>query len=150
MNQKTVKIIHWTAIGLIALTLILQFLPYWSTPEGSVSIGSYLWFPSQNPVLTEQFQAQIRNDFALRDVDVVMPLLQFVFGLISIICCKKRGIATAICMMIAGLAGIFLPFISPIYMLGSTWVIFLLVGIALTALSVILLVSAIRNHYPKG
>ena len=145
MNEKTMKIFHWTALGIMALILLLQFVPFWSTPEGGVSINSYVWFPHQNEALTEQFRTVFGADFYLNDAFVVGPVVQTVLCILALCLFKKRDIFTASLQLFAGLAGVLSLALQPALRMGSVWFLLLLASTLLMIAAIPLLTEAIRR-----
>lgn len=145
MNEKTIKTLHRVTLGLLALIVVLQFVPFWSTAEGDVSVNSYIWFPGSNTALTEQIRSTVDADFILDDAFVWGPILQTVLGVITLCLYKKRNIATVIFAFIAGLAGTLAFALHPVFRAGNLWILFLLLSAAVVVLSVLLLIEAIRE-----
>ena len=79
-KSGTVKGLNLLCAVLCAVLLALQFVPFWAEEDGQVSIGGYIWFPSDHKTLDSQLSAEIEG-YAIGDV---VPLAVLLIGYLLI------------------------------------------------------------------
>lgn len=132
MNKT--KICNYLCIAMMAILLILQFTPFWSFDGGNASIQSYIWFPDDYKPLTEMMQTEFGKDYNIGELvfPMVAILLTTAAGIVlSII--KSDNPAVKIIPIAGTLIGIYGFLSKPDLRLGSTWVIQLILCIAVIA-----------------
>ncbi len=139
------KTCNRVAALLMALLLILQFVPYWHYGEGealSASINSYVWFPHHHQELTAQFAAQetgyIINPVAYPTVGV------FVLCVLGTFLClwKSSSSLVAVLPVMAGALGLFGYLSAPAFQAGGWYwlhvllfVLMIVMGVCVIALN---------------
>lgn len=129
MNKT--KICNYLCIAMMAILLILQFTPFWSYDGGNASIQSYIWFPDNYKPLTEMLQTEFGKDYNVAKIvfPMVAILLTTAAGIVLSIV-KSDNPAVKIIPIAGTLIGIYGFLSKPDLRLGSTWVIQLVLCIA--------------------
>ncbi len=82
-KKNPIKGLNLLCAVLMAVLLALQFVPFWTVEDTQVSIGGYVWFPSDHKDLESQFSAQF-EDYTINDT-IVMPILILVLAAVGIV-----------------------------------------------------------------
>lgn len=147
-NKKQIaKYISFAVAVLMLALLVMQFLPFWSVEEDTVSIGGYIWMPNEHKNLTKSFRAEL-DDKKFDPVRIALwPVLTLVLGAIGIVMCLlKRGSTPSFLLSIGcGLAST-LGFLNPLFQLGANWQIHLVVSILVLAAGIAGLVLALVEN----
>ena len=148
-NMKLTRIMN-IACAVIALALlVMQFTPFWYMGEGTepVSIGGYVWFPSDHGEVTSYLQEQVSGDFNVNDV-IAMPILVLLLSVATMVVCvwKMDNPLAVLLPMACGLAGVWGFLAKAAFRLGSTWSFQLVLCIALIALGAVALVSGLKKE----
>ena len=148
-NMKLTRIMN-IACAVIALALlVMQFTPFWYMGEGTepVSIGGYVWFPSDHGEVTSYLQEQVSGDFKVNDV-IAMPILVLLLSVATMVVCvwKMDNPLAVLLPMACGLAGVWGFLAKAAFRLGSTWSFQLVLCIALIALGAVALVSGLKKE----
>ena len=130
---------------LMAVLLALQFVPFFTEGDGQVSIGSYVWFPSDHKALDSQIAAQIEG-YRIEDM-IVMPILILVLCAAGIVLCIARmSCATSALLPAAcGLIGTIGYLTQPVMRMGSGWQLHALVSAAMLAVAAVTLATGMRR-----
>lgn len=139
MKKISVRTCNYICVGLMALMLVLQFLPFWSAGDQSVSINGFVWFPSHYSELEKIFSGA-NSAYDINNL-VGMPILQMVAAILGIILCLTKADLglTALLPAVCGLAGI-LCYVKPEMQLGAGWMLHLLVSVVMLAMALAALV----------
>ena len=129
----------------MAVLLALQFVPFWTVEDTQVSIGGYVWFPSDHKDLESQFSAQF-EDYTINDT-IVMPILILVLAAVGIVLCivKVNSPLCALLPAACGLVGTIGYLIQPVFRLGSGWALHCLVSVAMLAVAAVTLATGLRR-----
>jgi len=125
---------------LMLLLLICQFLPFWNTGMDTVSISSYIWFPSDNAAVTELLRPHTYATFPINDIVtpcVLMLLLSvgtMVFWLFS-----RENVLLPVCSLLGSIAGIWVCAAKATFRLGNLWWLILIISILAAASSLLTL-----------
>lgn len=124
--ESKVKLCNRISALLMALMLILQFLPYWHYGEEdalSASINGFVWFPHHHAGLTEQLTAQ-NADYSINPVAYTTVGL-FVLSVLGAVFCLRES-DSALCAIFpvtAGLLGLTSYLSTPAFQAGAwRWV----------------------------
>lgn len=130
------------AILMVAL-LILQFTPFWELDGQQISIGGYIWFPTDHEDLTTHFREVVAPDFKV-DSLVLSSLIQLLLPAagIALLLYDKESIYIPICSAVCGIGLLWSYLSKPVFRLGSSWMIY-------PVLSAILLLSALIAIYVR-
>jgi hypothetical protein len=160
MAQSKYKFGATQIIGIICVLLMIalfvsQFIPYWTITvkdePTDLSVAQYTWFPTEKAyksvflkdikaqlvdaglMLEEQAKAVKINHFVYPAA--VLTIFAF-FGFV--LCPFKVGEPLGIFFTLAtGISGIWMSFSHPIYRLGPTWTLTMVLSIVLTVFSVL-------------
>lgn len=128
------------AVLMLAL-LVTQFIPFWECADcedGMATISDYIWFPSSHKDITTNMKDVYGNDYEIADI-VMTPVLILVTAALSIIFCvvKNRSGLIALIPLVGGLATVIGYLSEPAYQMHSSWIVTLILGIAITVCSLI-------------
>lgn len=141
--ESKVKLGNRISALLMALMLILQFLPYWHYGEAdalSASINGFVWFPHHHAGLTEQLTTQ-NADYSINPVAYTTVGLFVLCVLGTVLCLRKSDSALcAIFPVTAGLLGLTSYLSTPAFQAGAwcwvhvtLFVLMTIVGVAAVA-----------------
>lgn len=145
MNKT--KICNYLCIAMMAILLILQFAPFWSFDGGNASIQSYIWFPENYKPLTEMMQTEFGKDYNIGKIvfPMVAILLTTAVGIVlSVI--KSDNPLVKIIPIAGTLIGIYGFLSKPDLRLGSTWVIQLVLCIAVIVTSALTIFCHLKEE----
>ena len=152
-NKKitTTQIANFICAALSLLIIILQFTPFWNFDGGSLSISSYIWFPSDHTDLTAYLTAELRNDYSINSI-VAMPILVLVGGAAGAALCviKSKTPYTLLIPAFVGAVGAWGFLTKPAYQLGGNWVLQLIICIVLLVFAVAALVYGIKKEIDES
>jgi len=133
---STTQIASFICAALSLMIVILQFTPFWQVDGGAVSIASYIWFPTDNQELTTHLTGVLGDDYTINSI-VLMPILQLVLGVGSVVLCLMKSDSPLVALIpaVAGTVGIWGFLSKPAYRLGGNWVFQLIVCIVLTVIA---------------
>lgn len=117
--------------------LILQFTPFWHFGDESLSISGYVWLDCDNTGIASWFSSQLGAVPNINSIVLsAVPLL--VLGVIGFIVCliKPRSGFVSLLSAIAALFGLYGYIFEPAFRLGSTWVLQLILCIAIIVATV--------------
>ena len=116
------KLISYISVILLAVLLVLQFMPYWQYPTTvknketgdkeevmvSASMQSYVWLVDENKDLSKIIQTELENkDFVVDDI-IGFPIIILVLGVLGIVflLIKSDNFAFTLLPLAAGIIGI--------------------------------------------
>lgn len=148
-NVKLTKIMNIACAVLALVLLVMQFMPFWYMGEETepVSIGGYVWFPSDHGEVTSYLQEQVNSDFKINDV-IAMPILVLLLGAASMVVCiwQMNNPLVSILPIACGLSGVWGFLAKAAFRLGSTWGFQLALCIGLIALGAAALVVGLKKE----
>ncbi len=130
------------AILMVAL-LILQFTPFWELDGQQISIGGYIWFPTDHEDLTAHFREVVAPDFKV-DSLVLSSLIQLLLPAagIGLLIYNRESLYIPVCAAVCG-AGTLCSFLfKAAFQQGVHWYLY-------PVLAVILLIAAIVSVYVR-
>ena len=144
-KSGTVKGLNLLCAVLCAVLLVLQFVPFWAEGDGQVSIGGYIWFPSDHKTLDSQLTAEIEG-YSIGDA-VPLAVLLLVLSAVGIVLCilKMNNALSALVPLVCGLIGTFGYLLQPAYRMGAGWQLHCLVCVAMAALAAVALATGLRR-----
>lgn len=147
----SVKLCSAICALLMAILLILQFVPYWELDGQQVSIGGYIWFPSEHADLTAHFQEMVSPDFKV-DSLVLSSILQMAIPVAGIIFFmhNRESIFAQICTAACGLVGLWSYLSKPAFQLGTNWYFNLILAAVLLAAAIISIFVRYKHVDLKG
>ena len=141
---------NFICVLLMFVLLVFQFTPFWNI-EGetaeAVSIGSYVWFPTDNGALDDYLKERVGNDFAVESI-LAMPLVTLFLGIIGMVVCLVKADKFYSCLIpaVVGLVGTVAFLTTPALQLGSGWVMQLILYIVTLAVSVTGIVFSVKDR----
>lgn len=140
------KTVHYVCAALLLILLVMQFTPFWSIDSGSVSIGGYIWFPSDHTDLTSHLQDTLGADFTINNIlapCLLMLVLSAVGAVMSVI--KAATVIPSLLSAACGVSG-FIGFLTtPALRLGTMWWFQLILCVAQIACGVYALYLATQR-----
>lgn len=118
-SNNTLKVTNIICVVLLVILFICQFTPFWNLEGQSISIGSYIWFPTDHTDLTVYFEQQISSDYTIESM-VLSSVLQLVLPVLTLFLFFRNPESkhTGILSICAGIAGICIYLLKPAYRLG--------------------------------
>ena len=129
---------------LMAIMTILQFIPFWNVNGTGYSISQYVWFAYEHNDLENYLKDAIGSSYDLT-ANVLPSVIIIACCILGIFFCLKYrdNDAPGLFALAAGVAGIICFLARPVYQLGSLRILYLVLSIALTIVSVISVISLI-------
>ena len=138
------------AVLMLAL-LVLQFLPFWNTGADTVSIGQYIWFPSDHADVTELIRPHTDGQIPINDVAlpcVLMLLLSagtLIFWIFS-----RKNLFLPLCSLIGSIAGIWVCIATPAFRMGNLWWLILVISLLGAAASLLTLFVRLQEYQTEA
>lgn len=147
-NAKLTKVMNIACAVLALVLLVMQFTPFWYMGEETepVSIGGYVWLPSDHGEVTSYLQEQVSSDFKINDI-IAMPILVLLLGAATIVVCiwQMNNPLVGLLPIACGLSGVWGFLAKAAFRLGSTWGMQLALCIGLIALGAAALVVGLKK-----
>ena len=107
---------------LIALVLVLQFVPFWQHETGSASINAYVWLPSSHSETTALLKGALGEDFTVGAM-VSGPAAELVCGIVGLVLCLfcQKSIFAPLMATATGVVGTVAYLATPALQLGACW-----------------------------
>ena len=120
---------------LMLAVLVLQFTPYWHIGEGEeqqdVSIGAYVWFPTDHKEVDTYMKEQVSSDFNISGVVGVHSLVLVLSAAGLVLCLIKPAMPVSpVLVMGSSVSGLVGCLGMKAFQLGSTWAVLLILFIA--------------------
>ena len=139
------KLTNYIMVGLLYALVIMQFLPFWTTGDGSVtlSIQQYIWWPLKKtiggPTMTQYFQSLYGSEWLVGDI-VLMPTMILASAIVTFFFGIKRPnrLWMNIVYLFAGSMGLIGYLGDPIYQLNPIYIVHVI-------LSALIIVTSIVN-----
>ena len=128
---------------LMVVLLIIQFTPFWELDGQQISIGGYIWFPTDHEDLTAHFREVVAPDFKV-DSLVFSSLIQLLLPAagIGLLIYNRESLYIPVCAAVCG-AGTLCSFLfKTAFQQGVQWYLY-------PVLAVILLIAAIVSVYVR-
>lgn len=140
--MKKTQTLNFVSVVLMAVYVILLFLPFWSYDGISSSIQSYIWFPGEKAELTAYLTAQLGESYTINNI-IWPPILSFVAAVVGVILCAMYNDESLMCLIpiVGGLIGAWGYLTTPAFQLGGNWILHLVVCIAMILIGVLTLLS---------
>lgn len=140
--MKKTQTLNFVSVVLMAVYVILLFLPFWSYDGISSSIQSYIWFPGEKAELTAYLTAQLGESYTINNI-IWPPILSFVAAVVGVILCAIYNDEPLMCLIpiVGGLIGVWGYLTTPAFQLGGNWILHLVVCIAMILIGVLTLLS---------
>ena len=120
---------------LMLSVLVLQFTPFWHIGEGEeqqdVSIGAYVWFPSDHKEVDTYMKEQVSSDYTISGVVGVHSLVLVLSAVGLVLCLIKPTMpVTPVVVIGSSLSGLVGCLGMKAFQLGATWLWLLILFIA--------------------
>lgn len=145
-THQIVKFSNIVCLVLLAVILVLQFTPFWSVDGQGISIGTYIWFPTEHTEVTTYMQSNVSESFNVLSLvgSHCLILVGAVFAAFFFLK-NTESINCTIFSVIAGIGGLWGYGTKAAYQLGNNWTLHLLICILLTVAAAVGLVVHIRK-----
>lgn len=152
MNQKiekTANILNWCCMGVMALLLVLHFMPYWNVGGEQIGLQSFIWLPNSYRQLKDYF-ILMNGSFDINSA-VGLPILIFSSAIVGIVICvlQRESLLAAACPILCGISGLIGYTTNPILVLGSNTGVHIAVCVVLLVLAVALLALRIVELFQE-
>lgn len=130
--------------ALMAVMTILQFTPFWHADGKGYSISQYIWMTYEYTDFEKYLKNAVGASYDLTSY-VFLPILILLCCVVGIVCCLRYrdNDAPGLLGLVAGVSGIICFLTKPVYQLGSLWILYLVLSIAMVLVSVVSLISLI-------
>ena len=135
MSFKRTRLGAIVCAVLMLAVLVLQFTPFWHIGEGEeqqdVSIGAYVWFPTDHKEVDTYMKEQVSSDFNISGVVGVHSLVLVLSAAGLVLCLIKPAMPVSpVLVMGSSVSGLVGCLGMKAFQLGSTWVWLLILFIA--------------------
>lgn len=146
MEGRT-KVFNYVCAGLTLILLMLQFTPFWNYNGQSASINGYVWLNPGDTEIASWFTSQLGTSVNINSVVISSVLVLLLGAAGAVLCVMKSHInLMALLPAAASLCGIYAFALKPVFRLGSTWIIQLVLCIAILAVSILTIVSSFKKE----
>ena len=148
-NFRT-KLYNYMCALLTFCLLIFQFTPFWNINGKSLSISRYIWIDCSNDEFTNWFSSQLGTNFNVSSI-VAPAVLTLIFGAVGVFLCifKSKNSIMTILPAVSALSGLYAFIFKPAFRLGSTWIIQLIICIAILALTAVAIKLSLSKSTKK-
>lgn len=131
---------------LMALLVLLQFMPFWTVDGETVSVMHYMGFPDEHNNLSSWLDGTVSGGFMINDL-VAWFFFTVVLAIVGVVLCIKyrEKALVALIPSACGIVGVLYCINEQAFRLGQTWVLQLLMYILLLALAVCNLVFMVKG-----
>lgn len=142
--MKKAKIMNLVCIAVMAVVVVVQFMPFWYYEGTSTSLQMYVWFPEKCKSLTKLLQDILGKDYAVGNI-VLGPIALLVTPVVGIVLSiiKKDEYLMKLIPLVGGVVGAWGYLTQPALQLGSNWVLHLVLSIVMAVVSCATLVMEI-------
>ncbi len=136
-TPKTIaKILSFVVAVLMLAMLVMQFMPFWTVEDHTVSIADYTWMTKEHRDLTAEFKAYYKEVYDIpysTNYVFLMPVIVFVCCVIgTIMCCVKPGNWIYYLLpVVGGIYGAQGYLTNPLFQMGQNWVLHMVLCIAI-------------------
>lgn len=136
--MKKSQICNYVGIALMALLLLLQFMPFWD----GVSIQSYIWFPKEYTVIDSYIASQVGGDYNINSI-IWIPIIILVFTVVGIVLSliMSDNIFVGLVPLVCGLAGVYGYLVKAPLQLGTNW------SIHLAVCAILVFIAIFRTYF---
>ena len=146
MEGRT-KVFNYVCAALTLILLVLQFTPFWNYNGQSASINGYVWLNPGDTEIASWFTSQLGTQVNINSVVISSVLVLLLGAAGAVLCVMKSHInLMALLPAAASLCGIYAFALKPVFRLGSTWIIQLVLCIAILAVSILTIVSSFKKE----
>ncbi len=122
LQKDPIKIFYYINCVLMLALFVLQCRPLWEVAGKEVSIQGYVWFPVDNPELTECLSMMLGREFKVDEI-ILMPILTAVLAFVGVGLSFKLAKYKALSLIpiACGLIGIWGYMSQEAFRMGSVW-----------------------------
>lgn len=137
--KGNVKLFNMVCAALMAVVLILQFVPFWHFVDGeteaAASISGYIWMPDDHKALDKHLESVVEGH-SLNDM-LLPPILTLVLSAVGLVLCLLKPGQTPMLLLPlgCGLAVLIGCLTIPAMKLGTGWALHLVLGMALLVIA---------------
>ena len=162
LNNRT-KVLNYICAALMVLLIGIQFVPYWSSGDGSLSIAHHVWLPDNSDKAsmsnwlieeasktTDLYKEQAKEQKSQEKIVISNAIAHpsaaiFLLGIFGTIFCllKSKISWMSIFALACGIIGLYAFCFSPVYALGSTRVIYIIVSAVTTLVALLNLILGV-------
>lgn len=145
-TSKRISVCNLICAILMGVMLILQFVPFWESTDGSVSINSMVWLSYAHGDLERSLAAAVGESFSLNKL-VVAPIFQTVTALVGIFVCLRwnDNAFSSLLPAACGILGLWGYLAVPGMQMGNMWILHLIVSAAMLVVAVVSAASGIGS-----
>ena len=145
-NGRT-RTLNYICAGITFILLVLQFTPFWKFNGNLASINGYVWLYPKNKELAEWFVSNLGRDFNIYSVVIPSVLILF-FGFFGLFLCIKKSHSGLSPLLPAGasLIVIYSHVLIPVFRLGFTWNIQLVLSILILIVALLMIVNYLTER----
>ncbi len=123
------------ATALLLGVVVMQYQPFWSVDDETVSITDYVWLTKEHKDVTKHFKSYMKDNYDIKystnDI-ATMPVALLLCAAVSLVVCVLKPGAWPHPLLVAGAGGYgawgFLS--QPLFQLGANWQMHLALCIA--------------------
>lgn len=141
------KLCNYLCAVLTLCLLILQFTPFWRFGENSISINGYVWLDCSNSEIANWFSSQLGSAPNINSI-VITAVLVLLLGIAGVVLCimKSNVGFAALLPAAASLSALYAFAFKPVFRLGSTWLIQLLICILILAAAAMSVIFGLQKN----
>ena len=164
--KNRTKVLNYICAALMVLLIGMQFIPYWSSGDGSLSIAHHVWLPSNTDKAsmsnwlveevsktTDEFKEDAKEQKSKESIVIANAIAHpsaamFLLGIFGAIFCvlKSKVSWMSLFALACGIIGLYAFCFNPAYALGSTRVIYIMVSAVTTLVALLnLVLGAIKK-----
>ena len=146
-DMSKTKVFNYVCAGLTLILLVLQFTPFWNYNGQTASINGFVWLNPQGPEINSWFASQLGAAVNVNSVVITSVLVLLLGAAGVVLCIMKSDIGLmALLPAAASLSGIYAFALKPVFRLGSTWIIQLVLCIAILAVAIFTVVNSLKKE----
>ncbi len=140
-TDKLSRIICIAAAAMMLIMLVVQFLPFWSANEDTVSVMGYVALPKAHTGINKFFQNMFKTDFGIKfsmKYIYPMPVVVFFSCILGIFMCVKTygKFLSFVLPTVAGIYGAQGYLLNIVFRYGMNWQLHLIVCILLSVVGI--------------
>lgn len=141
--QGKINFLNFCKAGIMAIFIILMFIPYWEYNGATTSINGFVWSKNYDAFLP--YFRQAAEGFT-PNLAIVGPMLFLILSGIGIALCivKRNTHFTSIYTILLSLFGVVMYISNPVLPLGNIYILHLILMIVFFALAVFTMIFGIR------
>ena len=141
------KLFNYVCALLTLVLLVLQFTPFWNYNGQTASINGFVWLNPQGAEINNWFTSQLGTAVNVNSV-VITSVLVLLLGVAGVVLCVMKSDIGLMALLPAAsaLSGIYAFALKPVFRLGSTWIVQLVLCIAILAMAIITVIVGNKEN----